>query len=598
MTRTWLEHRRLPIALAILALLLTLPSLWTGLIADDYYHRIRLLGWSKFPELSRSPLELFTFADGDPERTGRLMDIGVWPWWTLPELRVAFFRPIAAATHWLDYQLWPDRPAFMHAHSVLWFAGLIGATAVLYRRFMGFTVLAGLAALLYAIDDARGMPVGFLANRNALIAAVFGVLAIITHDRWRRGGWRIGAVVAPSLLAASLLSAEIGLGALAYLLAHVLFLDRGTGRQRVLVLLPYVMTVLIWRLLYTYLGYGVWGLGPYVDPVTEPLRYSAAVLERVPALLLGQLLMPPAEAYVFCLDFGIAHFYYVGAVLVLIVVAAVVIPRLGQDAMTRFWAVGMMLSLLPICATFPADRMLFFVGLGGCALVAQFLRAVFRHADASISARPQGVGRFAAKAVGILFVVVHMGFAPVFLAARSAMPMGPPSLLEKIQVSLPMGAEVEQQSVVVVTAPMPLASLYLPIRRALDGLPVPAHTRVLAPHYPTPVVIHRPDARTLVIRPADGYLARSADRLARGPQHPMSVGQRVELTGMAVEITALTDDGRPAEASFRFAVPLEDPSLRWVQWKDGSVRRLQWKDDCFGPFTPPTISESVELRPG
>ncbi len=67
----------------------------------------------------------------------------------------------------------------------------------------------------------------------------------------------------------------------------------------------------------------------------------------------------------------------------------------------------------------------------------------------------------------------------------------------------------------------------------------------------------------------------------------MSLGQRVELTGMTVEITALTEKNRPAEASFEFAVPLEDPSLRWLQYKDGE----------FVPYTPLPVGETITLAP-
>jgi hypothetical protein len=55
---------------------------------------------------------------------------------------------------------------------------------------------------------------------------------------------------------------------------------------------------------------------------------------------------------------------------------------------------------------------------------------------------------------------------------------------------------------------------------------------------------------------------------------------------MTVEIMELTGDGRPAEAAFTFTVPLEDPSLRWLQYKNGS----------FVPFTPPAIGENMVLQ--
>lgn len=71
---------------------------------------------------------------------------------------------------------------------------------------------------------------------------------------------------------------------------------------------------------------------------------------------------------------------------------------------------------------------------------------------------------------------------------------------------------------------------------------------------------------TLVIRPEGGFLGEPFDNVVRDPSHPFRVGDQVQLTGFCVKITRVTDDGRPAEASFRFSVPLEDASLRWVRW--------------------------------
>ncbi len=120
----------------------------------------------------------------------------------------------------------------------------------------------------------------------------------------------------------------------------------------------------------------------------------------------------------------------------------------------------------------------------------------------------------------------------------------------------------------------------------VSGDPIPRHTRVLAPALPS-VEVSRADAQTLTVRPEDGYLAWKFDRLFRNDFCPMRVGQLVELTGMTVEVTALNDDGRPAEAAFHFAVPLEHPSLRWLQWKDG----------VLATFVPPAIGETVRLKP-
>ena len=90
--------------------------------------------------------------------------------------------------------------------------------------------------------------------------------------------------------------------------------------------------------------------------------------------------------------------------------------------------------------------------------------------------------------------------------------------------------------------------------------------------------------RTLVMKPQGGFFGLPFDNVFRGPSHPLKVGDRVKLTGMTVEINALTEDARPDQVSFRFSVPLEDPSLRWLRWEEGYV-----------PFAPPAVGRSVLL---
>ena len=54
---------------------------------------------------------------------------------------------------------------------------------------------------------------------------------------------------------------------------------------------------------------------------------------------------------------------------------------------------------------------------------------------------------------------------------------------------------------------------------------------------------------------------------------------------MTIEITAVTDDGRPAEAAFHFTPKLKSPFLRWLRWEDG----------VYVPFVLPAEGETVTL---
>ncbi len=249
--------RSFPLLVAVLGVLLALPALGVGLIQDDYHHRAVLLPDSPYRELLGPPAEMFRFFRGDPIRTHRIMDLGLFPWWTDPTLKAEFLQALTVLTHRLDYALWPDSPALMHVHSLIWLGTSLAAVAVFYRRMLGPTWVAGVAAFLYAVDDARGPTVGFIANRNVLIAATFGVSSLIYHDRWRRDRSLSAAFAAVVLLAAALFSKEEGIGTCAYLAAYGLFADPAGRLRGCVALSPYVRRC--HRLAYPARILGLWG---------------------------------------------------------------------------------------------------------------------------------------------------------------------------------------------------------------------------------------------------------------------------------------------------------------------------------------------------
>ena len=220
------------------------------------------------------PFDLFAFANGDPARAHQLIDEGVFPWWTDPTVVLAFLRPITSATHYFDHLLWPELPAMMHVQSLVWFALLLGVVGAIYRRFMPSAWTAGLALLLYAVDDARATTVAWLANRNALVALTLALPALLAYDKWRRDGVRAGAWLGPLALAIGLFAGEAALTVLAYLVAYALFLDDGSLRARLLRLTPYAAVVLVWRSVYAHLGYGSARLGHLLRPGSRPAWIS------------------------------------------------------------------------------------------------------------------------------------------------------------------------------------------------------------------------------------------------------------------------------------------------------------------------------------
>ena len=126
--------------------------------------------------------------------------------------------------------------------------------------------------------------------------------------------------------------------------------------------------------------------------------------------------------------------------------------------------------------------------------------------------------------------------------------------------------------------------VYVPAVRAVRGAPCPKRIRMLA-SVSTEVTVTRDGPTTLRIRPSHGFLEHEAERILRSSERPLVTGSVVHVAGMTATVTELTPDGRPAEALFRFDVPLEDPSLVW----------LRWARDGYEAWTPPAVGETVIL---
>ena len=578
----WLgKSRYFPLAVAALAVVLALPALRTGLVLDDYYHREVLRPNSAYRELLGPPSEMFRFFRGDPMRTGRIMDIGAFPWWTDPTLKAEFLQAVTVFTHRLDYALWPDSPPLMHAQSLLWLGAAVAAVAVFYRRMLGATWVAAAAALLFAVDDARGVTVGFIANRNVLIAATFGVSGLVCHDRFRRDGSRLAAFLAVLLLALALFSKEEGLGTCAYLGAYALFLDPKGIWRGCLSMIPYAGVVVAWRTVRDSWGYGVQNMGLYVDPLTDPGPFTVGLAERLPVLLMGQWGPIPAETAVMLRPALSSAFWCAGVVLIGLVIFAVA-PLLKRDCLARFWFAGMLFAAIPVCATLPMDRLLTFVGIGAFGLLAQFWAFVF---GMSVDAPKNPWWRIPARALALFFVAVHVVWAPLVFPFRATSPLGLWWVEKRLYVDASLGPEIGEKTLVIVNAPSVAHASYAVFRQLAIGRPIPRHTRVLAPAVPV-VTIRRLDEHTLEITPRWGYLHLALDRVFRSERRPMAVGDEVKLTGMTARVMALTSDRRPAVATFRFDEPLESPSYVW----------LCFRGRHFEHFAPPAVGQETEIR--
>src|SRR5688572_9261679 len=159
--RNLLESPRAPLVLALLALVMALPSLSLGLQLDDRtYLRLFASG--------RAPLELL---HEEAAALAEAKQRGVFSWWSGADFSIHFLRPLTAWSHWLEFQLWPDSPWLMHLVNCLLYAVLVFVAASIYRELSGPDgKLAGLAALMFAVNESHAQSVGWITSRHLVLA--------------------------------------------------------------------------------------------------------------------------------------------------------------------------------------------------------------------------------------------------------------------------------------------------------------------------------------------------------------------------------------------------------------------------------------------
>jgi hypothetical protein len=569
-----LAHARAHLWIAAAALALVSPALAGRLVLDDHVLRLLARADAGIAGLHANPLFLFSFTSGRPEDNRALMDEGaLLPWWTDEHHLNSFFRPLSSLLHTLDFALFPDSAPLQHAHSLLWFAALLLVVAHVYVRFSPGPeqrVAAMLAFAIFALDDAHGMTVGWVANRNALISATLALPALAAHHRWLALGWGPGAWLGPACFALGLCAGETTVAVFGYLLAYTLVLDRAQIPRRVLHLLPYVVLLGLWRALFGLLGLGSAGSGGYHDPGREPLAFALALVERLPVLLGSQLALPVADVWFWGapeLQRPLWVLCAAGALAVLGLGHAL----LGRDREARFWTAGMVLSACVVAASVPGERLLLVPGVGGAVLVARLMLALLPGADAGgdVSRAAQLALRVRRPAL-VGLVALHWVLAPLMLPLRAATLELTAAAQARAERGVPVTDAIEGQTVVVLNAPFDIMVSYLQPAREARGVPRPAHLHWLATAS-SQLAIERLDERTLRVRPEQGFLYSAAELHYRGDPRALTVGATVTLSEMTVRVVEATADGRPQTAEFRFRDPLESPRYRFVRFLDGEL---------------------------
>ena len=589
--KRWLGSERLPAFAVLVACLLSLPSLRTPLVADDLWHRAMLRNDTRWIPTSGGPLSLFEFSRGTAEESARLIESGFAPWWMNPGLRIAFFRPLASLTHALDYALWPSSPALMHAHSIAWYLLVVVIASRLYRRWLGpiSPVAAGAATLFYAIDHTHGLPVGWIANRNALIATAFGLGALLLHDmgaaRRRPGVFPFAAASAVGL---ALSAGEGAIATLFYLGAHALLLDERPRRARLAALAPSAVVALAWFVAYRAGHHGVSGSGIYTDPLRAPAAYLAGLASHVPLLLGAELGAPTPDSWPF-LPFA-AKIGLVVACLAVVAWAGRVVLRMfrAEDErlrrVSRFFAAASVLSVLPASATFPSGRTLFLAGFAMMGLVGLACAGAL---EASPWARGRDARRGEPRAARDVRAYAawswlgHAALAPLLFVLGLHHMVLLDGVIRRLAEGIPADGSASDRRLVLVNAPDTSFAYYLLITHMEDGRAPPERMLMLTGNR-RDVRLTRTGERTVVVHEEGGFYRSGTELLFRKIAPPMPAGATVALSDVTVTVTHALPDGVPDEARFELHGDLERSYLF-----------RKWQGPALVPFDLPAVGETV-----
>lgn len=540
-----------------------------GLFMDDYLMVLSIEGKIPFG----GPLDLFRFGDGDVAATRAKMDLGPLPWYTAPDVKAHFFRPLSCALMQVDHALFGRHAVFYHLHSLAWYLALVVGVMLLYRRSLSAGI-AVLALFLFAVDDAHWFAAVWWANRNALIGTVPALWGLLGYLRWREEGWRPGLPLGLAGFGLGLLGGETALGVVAYLAAYELFGPQpmlatplADWRRRCAGLLPLGVLGIVYIVHYKLAGYGAHASEVYIDPMASPGEYLWSLPSRMALLGAAHFFGLPSELAVF------APKWYVPLSLAsagLLVGAAVVLRRIwasleqGDRVAMRWLLAGSVLSLLPVCATFPASRLLLVPSIGGGAALALLIRAGWRNAAATRGMR----------ALAVFLVVLHLGIAPIIWPVQTALIRTLANQVEAAIDTMEIApAEGRDREVVLLSSGDPIIGFYALVHRTYCGQPLPDSVRALSmAAFDLRVTRTAPNA--LQIRVTNGELLTTLfEQLLRDSRKPLKPGDTIAMTGMRVTVNEVGESG-PKRFTVDWDRPLEDPRYAFLAWDGKGLHRV------------------------
>jgi hypothetical protein len=553
------------------------PALTTPFFLDDYLQSAMVHG--RFPVV-RGPFSLYDFV-GDDDRAA-LFAQGFLPWWTDTRITLRFLRPLSSALLYYEHTWFDAWPGLMHLHSFAWWIAAVFAARAFFKRLVSPRA-AAFATVIFALAPCHALPLGWLANREALIALAFGTVGLTALLRWQKGEGVRWAFVSFGAFVLALLAGEYALGCAGYVLAFA-WRAPTDARRRWRGVLLFVVPAVAYLVARNALGYGAEASGFYQDPLRDTWLFLSNAPWRLASLALAGWFSQDATAWLW---WGPAEWpvFVVVAVFVIGGVAALrhVTSQLPAEARRTTWTLawGSMFSLAPMLAVLPSVRLLGVAMLGIAPVVGVILDTAWF--GTATEAR-HGLAEWTAIAATLLGFA-HLIHGPVRGWSNARQIREYAVEFREHATELAKRLKARPAADVVVVRGMHDVFFY---GFALEALGVrETHWTVLS-HTGHVLCLRRdPTSIELVVGADTGLYPASLGDLYRSEAHRLAAGETFSPGGVVATVVEMGAYG-PRKARFDFPADIDDPRFVWVG--ESRVRG-------FYDATPPKVGFGAPFEP-
>jgi hypothetical protein len=569
------------------ARLLRRPEIWAALLAlllglqiiphsqpygDDYIHLGILEG--RLDHFGSPPWALYTFMDGSREEGLRKIKLGPVPWFSNPETRVRFLRPLSSGLLALDHALFGTDVRGFRVQAIFWYVALVLALGSWLRRTMPASSECSsripilFALLMFAASDSHWLTVYWNATRWVLVASTLAALGAVAHLRWVRDRRQPDLFLSVAAYALGLLSGEVALAVMAYPAAQVMAAAGGSVKDRFRHLLPVAAPAAIYLALYATLGFGSAGSQSYVSPLSDLSGYLQFLPGRFLAICAEVFLWVPSGWW--SVESLRPRVVLAGAA-GLALTAAILAPvfRSGSRETRRIitaWASGSLMSMLPLAAGEPSSRNILIPFIGASALLGMALH------HWSLKMR-QGRQPVAAAAVSLGLIALHL-LLPLYRWVTEPATFGASTAVQARQMRALDVTEAGGSGQRTVFLTMHFSHCWHGyFLRTLEGLPMPEGWWILSAADSRHRYTRTAADRLVLETPDREMFTTQIERAIRHPGKQLREGELVQLTGMRVTVLEIGEAG-PVKVEFAFDRSLDDRTIRLMAVLEGELRRV------------------------